>query len=237
MPGRSCSRPVVGEELQLRSARATTSRAARRKACWRWAGSRPRMRRSAMRSRASTGVTPRPYPLAMGFYGEQILPRVIDKSARQPRVREGPHARSATGCTATSSRSASARGSTFRSCRPRSPDSGRSNRRRVACKLAAQAHRGVVRAVARSRPRRRAPRRCPTTRFDAALSTMTLCTIPDVDARAARAAPRAEARRRCSTSPNTVTRPTTGSRAAGSVQRLAAPRRRRLQPEPRHHRR
>jgi SAM-dependent methyltransferase len=32
-----------------------------------------------MRSRASTGVMHRPYPAAVGFYGEQILPRVTDR--------------------------------------------------------------------------------------------------------------------------------------------------------------
>jgi len=31
-----------------------------------------------MRSSASTGVTHRPYPVAMGLYGEQVLPRFID---------------------------------------------------------------------------------------------------------------------------------------------------------------
>src|SRR5439155_16484389 len=39
-----------------------TSRAALRKACCRYDGARPRINSSAIRSSASTGVTPRPYP-------------------------------------------------------------------------------------------------------------------------------------------------------------------------------
>ena len=38
-----------------------------------------------MRSRASTGVTPRPYPFPVGFYGEQVLPRIINAMLRQRR--------------------------------------------------------------------------------------------------------------------------------------------------------
>jgi len=41
-----------------------------------------------MRSRASTGFTHRPYSLAMGFYGEQVLPRIINKLGDTKAVRE-----------------------------------------------------------------------------------------------------------------------------------------------------
>jgi SAM-dependent methyltransferase len=131
-----------------------------------------------MRSRASTGVISRPYPPTVGFYGEQILPRATDKllgnrefAKLRREVCAGLHgdvieigfgsglnvpflSGEVTGLWAVE------------------PSA-------VAHKLAAK------RVAASSVPFHEAGLDgarldAPDARFDAALSTMTLCTIPDV---------------------------------------------------------
>ena len=57
-PGMSVSRPASARRRSSSSGTSETSRAARRKACRRYDGARPRISSSAMRSSASTGVTP-----------------------------------------------------------------------------------------------------------------------------------------------------------------------------------
>src|SRR5215475_4399073 len=86
--GISCRRPASARNRSSDSCTRPTARDARRNACTRYAGSPLRARSSAMRSRASTGFTSRPYSLTMGFYGEQVLPRIINKLGDTKAVRE-----------------------------------------------------------------------------------------------------------------------------------------------------
>ena len=62
-PGMSVSRPLSARRRSSSSGTRDTSRAARRNACTRYDGARPRISSSAIRSSASTGVTPPKVPV------------------------------------------------------------------------------------------------------------------------------------------------------------------------------
>ena len=196
-PGMSCRRPFssrrssssIGTRFDLVAPRAGTPATCRR-------GSRPRTSRSAMRSRASTGVTPRTYPLGHG----RSTPSRSCRGSRTSRSAPRRSASSASACapdlhgdvvelgfgSGLEPAAPPARG--HRAC-------GRSTRRVSASKLAAKriaAHSVPVHAAGLDGARLD----LPDDRFDSALSTMTLCTIPDVERALARVAPRAEAGRR-----------------------------------------
>ena len=72
-PGMSFNRPASARKRSSDSGTREISRAARRNACWRGAGARPRNRRSAMRSRASTGVMGLKVPPAQGVPGGALV--------------------------------------------------------------------------------------------------------------------------------------------------------------------
>ncbi len=96
-PSRSCRRcrevPSAGPRRRGTAARIRArreiSRAARRNACWRWRGARPRISRSAMRSRASTGVMCRPYLPVGRARRRSEAALVYSRLRRADRVAEG----------------------------------------------------------------------------------------------------------------------------------------------------
>ena len=130
----------------------------------------------------------------MGFYGDQILPRCVNVA-----LRDEDRARAAGAGVRGPRRRGRRDRLRLRAQRPVLPARGdgrrrrRAGRRRLGARREARpgdhdagAPRGARRAVAAVRGRR----------FDAALSTWTMCTIPDLEAALARAAARAQAGRR-----------------------------------------
>ena len=185
-----------------------------------------------MRSSASAGSTPRTYPFRRGLLHRPGRAPGHERHARQSRVRRDPRPcvrRAARRCARARLRfgpepvASSGDGHRALGDRPvgyRDEARGEAHRGHVACRC--------IRPASTARGSS-----LPDDRFDGALSTMTLCTIPDVSSALA------ELRR--------VLKPGAefhfaehgrvagceGRAHAGSVRRLPAARRRRLSPEPR----
>jgi ubiquinone/menaquinone biosynthesis C-methylase UbiE len=131
-----------------------------------------------MRSRASTGVIARPYPLAVGFYAEQILPRATDKMLGN---REFAKLRRevCAGLRGDVIEIGFGSGLNVPWLPPEVTGLWAVEPSAVAHKLAAK--RVDASSVAFHEAGLDGARLdAPDARFDAALSTMTLCTIPDV---------------------------------------------------------
>jgi ubiquinone/menaquinone biosynthesis C-methylase UbiE len=133
-----------------------------------------------MRSRASTGVTTRPYPFGMGFYGEQLVPRVTNVmlgNKEFAKVR-----REATqGLHGDVIEIGFGSGLNLPHLPPEVTGVWTVEPSRVALRLA-QKHIDASPVGVHLGDLDGARLDFPDDRFDAALSTMTLCTIPDVDA-------------------------------------------------------
>lgn len=131
-----------------------------------------------MRSRASTGVISRPYPPGVGFYGEQVLPRATDKllgNREFAKVRRTVCA----GLHGDVIEIGFGSGLNVPFLPPEVTGLWAVEPSVVARKLAAK--RVAVSSVPFHESGLDGARvDAPDARFDAALSTMTLCTIPDV---------------------------------------------------------